>query len=86
MNFIENLDILALYGFNIYENRVRQTGFKIRMSLLLTYAQDIHSTRKCRSGFWAFRKPTSIFLKCRPLRRHYGFGFSEICLMTVQIY
>ena len=83
MKFIENLDILALYGFNIYENRVRQAEFKNLISLLLPYAQDIHSTRKCRSGFWAFRKHTSIFLKCRPLRRHYGFGFSEICVMTV---
>ena len=86
MNFIEILDIWVLYGFNIYENRVRQAEFKNLISLLLTYAQDIHSTRKCRSGFWVFRKHTSIFLKCRPLRRHYGFGFSEICVMTVQIY
>ena len=54
MNFIENLEKWVLCGFNIYENQIRQTDFKNWMSLLLTYVQDIHSTRKLSSGFWAF--------------------------------
>ena len=41
MNFIENSDKWALYGFNIYENRIRQTGFKKIECLSVEYMHKI---------------------------------------------